>query len=103
MSTSDILNKAADLIERDGWWRNKENPGWSDRFPRTYSTMPKCASQAIIAAAGPGLAYFSASEALKSFLGLSTYEHIPRWNDTQCLDQADCVNHLRKAAEEYAE
>lgn len=90
MNVSEILNKAADLIEPQGAWVQGK---WS-----TDGGKCLCAEGAIAIAAE--LSFFTAVEgspagrALAEFIG----DPIPVWNDAPDRTQAEVVAALRAAA-----
>ena len=91
MNATELLSQAADLIERDGW-----RTGDSGRFGA------KCVSNAIYSvwAANPfGVLFSEGIAAVNEIVGVDTLEDLWRWNDAVCLDQAEAVNTIRKAAE----
>ncbi len=91
MNATELLNQAADLIERDGW-----------RTGDGGRVGSKCVSNAIYSVwvADPHGVFFSEGiAAVNEVIGLTNMEALWRWNDTVCLDQAEAVNTIRKAAE----
>jgi hypothetical protein len=72
MSPADVLNQAADLIERDGWWNGKgEVP----------EDGPACALMAINGVCRRAEDPFEvASNAMRKFIGNS---QLANWNDAQ--------------------
>lgn len=85
MKTSEVLDRAADLIEERGWAR----PGdWS-------STL--CASNAIVRASGE--TYAPAHDALVLYLGGDGHVHgIFAWNDAPGRTAAEVIEVLRACA-----
>jgi hypothetical protein len=83
LSVADTLDRAADVIEERGWCRND----YIDNSGRV------CASQALFMAGGEVV---ETTQAFRCAIGEKSITH---WNDKVALDQADVVNHLRKAAE----
>jgi hypothetical protein len=88
VETSVILNQAADLIERDGWW--SQNPNVVRGGVR-----PQCAANAItdVSASFDALYAFSAHVA-----GVRRMEAIWKWNDADDRTAAEVVEALRAAA-----
>jgi hypothetical protein len=88
VETSEILNKAADLIERDGWW--SQNP----RAPRG-GVRPQCASNAISDVTSDITAQYAFSTYLTGEASLSA---IWDWNDADDRTATEVVEALRAAA-----
>ena len=95
MNTTELLNQAADLIERDGW-----RPA-DDRFDARY------VSNAIYQVWREGWpvdrlasgVFPQSIEAVEEVIGVADLNGLWQWNDHMCLDQAEAVNTIRKAAE----
>jgi hypothetical protein len=90
----DVLLKAVDRLERDGWLQQPSDAGpfWSGD-----DEGPCCAAQAIVAAAGPDEDWNHPAYAFFArFVGV---EWIHDWNDTEGRTQAEVVAALRKAAD----
>ena len=91
ITATELLNQAADLIERDGW---RTGDGGLDGA--------KCVGNAIysIWSANSVSAQFNEGfDAVYEVIGVTEMEGLWRWNDTVCLDEAEAVNTIRKAAE----
>jgi hypothetical protein len=88
MNTSKVLNEAADLIERDGWWSQNPNA------PRG-GVRPQCASNAISDVSTDILAQYAFSTYLTGECSLSA---IWDWNDADDRDGTQVVEALRAAA-----
>lgn len=82
-STSEILNRAADLIEEQGWWNG-----------RATSSSGICALLAIAEAATNNEASTPPCAAFEAYIGT---DHIPRWNDTRD-SEAEVIEALRACA-----
>ncbi len=89
MTLSELLDAAADLIEKEGWKPAMESGKCLDT-----------AGHAVTAYQWNGLgdAYFAAIGAMVGNPDM-TQSQIWGWNDHVCLDQDEAVNTLRKAAE----
>ncbi len=87
-AVADVLNGAADLIERDGWMQG----GFTDGTRR-------CASQAIYDATARGSNLVSFHEARDVFAESVQTELTWGWNDIPGRTKADVVAALRAAAE----
>lgn len=82
VSTSEVLNKAADLIEERGWTTG--GGGWEDK-----EGSGLCLEGGILAAAGFGTQEYTAPQflgcpayiAVKSYLGLDDSQALYEWND----------------------
>lgn len=97
-AVADVLNRAADLIERDGWCQRRYRGQDGEH----------CVSDALIRAAGMGepgdtgqqarvmTLYCEASDALRAKV---RRKNLPRWNDAPGRTQAEVVAALRAAAE----
>lgn len=85
-AVADVLNGAADLIERDGW---AQGPIWQ-RGPKL------CAGVAIMKATNSVRLQSSAAGALCREVGCTL---IPEWNDMAGRTEAQVVAALRSAAE----
>lgn len=102
MKPSEILDKAADLIEPKGAWTQ----GWFGRdsggreIHRVAKAKCFCTIGAMLAAEGhDGFRRWPdrlASEYLHLAAGI---HHIPNWNDYPARTQAEVVTALRQAAE----
>ena len=87
MQTSEVLNKAADLIERKGWW---------------HSGIPNndghCASNAILHVEDLSTSDLSAHEALWTHLDGTSPTDIFAWNDAPERTAAEVIEVLRACA-----
>lgn len=113
MNTSEVLDRAADEIERRGW---SQGTGW---FPRSDESTPVCAEGALRLACGFGGgvgldgAWFdlaskrAACDALSAYLTDRFPECINQvtgavipfsWNDARSRTQAEVIEVLRAAA-----
>lgn len=88
MTPSDVLLKAAELIERDGWW-NGDSAGISDGTTCAYLAIGWVASDLNVRDAACMLFWRSLR------LGIDT--DIPTWNDAQPNGAVVCAA-LRAAA-----
>ncbi len=91
MNATELLNQAADLIERDGW---RTGDGGRDEA--------KCVGNAIYSvwvANSAGASFGECFDAVYEVIGVTGMEDLWRWNDAVCLDEAEAVNTIRKAAE----
>ena len=90
MNATELLNQAADLIEKGGW------------VPGDGGFEALCVGNAVYQTwkdnSGAGLLTIS-MDAVKEVIGVDTIEDLWRWNDAICLDRSEAVNTLRKAAE----
>lgn len=99
MNTSDVLNRTADSLERDGWMNPHQcTDGWS----------PTCAQVAIGRIANYDVLYFAAEKALLAHIGGTTVSDIWAWNDAPNRTATEVVEALRacaviEAAKENAE
>lgn len=110
MNTSEVLDKAADLVQEQGWWQSPN--GWP-RAARQPAGL--CLEGGIMAALGvtfdsdPSLEEFTACpayRAVQSYLGLSheldedgqAVEPLWRWNDDLTRKAAEVIEVLRAAA-----
>ena len=87
MTTADVLNRAADLIDTMGWFH----------FPSgmTPDASTLCAVEAISLAA-PGPEYVVALDAFKDYLGTP---NVMRWNDAYGRTADEVITALRAAAQ----
>jgi hypothetical protein len=98
-TTADVLNRAAEIIEERGLCRG-DLRGPDGTF---------CAVGAICESANElGLGRITlAIDAMADLLGGRSagvdIACVSKWNDENALDAADVANHLRKAAERWAE
>lgn len=88
MNASEVLNRAADGLERDGWMS-------PDRC--TDGPAPTCAQLAIGRVDGV-VGGMAAERALLSHIGGSTVGDIWRWNDAPERTAAEVIEALRAAA-----
>lgn len=98
-AVADVLNGAADLIERDGWCQRKYRGADGEH----------CVTDALMRAAGtkPGDTGSGAQLDLYSDACLAVYPFtggwgLPSWNDTPGRTKAEVVAALRAAAERAA-
>jgi hypothetical protein len=111
MKTSEVLNRAADVIQRDGWYQGGYSPD-ADKAMTTLVGRPVCALGAIHVAADEWLLWF---EDLQCWAGGRTpvtdvvakilarhIDHpdlfIPAWNDHEGRTAAEVIEALRAAA-----
>ncbi|MGQ3040584.1 MAG: DUF6197 family protein [Brevundimonas sp.] len=106
----EVLNKAADLLEKPGAWtqgaeyRNKAGEDISDLDesdddnPTDLTPVCWCASGAIWRQPISTPEKVAACEALASALGADNRFDIPKWNDAPSRTQAEVVEALRTAA-----
>lgn len=98
LKASEILNKAADLIEPEGAWAQEyfardEHGNFVEACDEL--AMCWCVLGAIeFAAGGVGVAYSEAQHCLGAIVG----EQIDEWNDAPRRTQAEVVAALRQAA-----
>ncbi len=88
MNATEILNQAADLIEKVGW--------------RPADGHGTCIGNAVYSTwriNRPNGVFLEIFGAVEEVIGVDTLADLWRWNDTVCLDQAEAVNTIRKAAE----
>ena len=106
-SPAEVLDAAADRIERDGWYRGDffaDPPPFFnvDDIARILIATPKpcCVSGALIAETGYYETSFdSAAETLlMQHLGLRWIDELPRWNDAPGRTKEEVVAALRAAA-----
>lgn len=89
---ADVLERAAELIERDGWCR---------KYPGPFNSLeraPRCAIGAINAAEKEFSGVHGAISALKLHLGGFGLS-VVTWNDYVARDARDVVLALRTAAQ----
>lgn len=90
--TSEVLNKAADALQADGWW-NPQVPAADLKATAT------CAANVIWYATGQdGVAAQPAQEALLRHIGGRRLEDIFDWNDAPDRSAAEVIETLRAAA-----
>lgn len=90
-TVADVLNRAADIIEERGLCRGQL---WGkDGTVCTVAAIIEAANVLGVVRLAPTL------DEMKDFVG----EPTSTWSDTKALDAADVSNHLRKAAERWAE
>lgn len=98
MNTSDVLNKAADLIEERGWTAGS---GWTDL---QTSNGPVCIQGAVAAAMGydngVGRMGCPAGQAVMSYLGLKM--GLFSWNDNLLWNNSSCLQGYVGGTEETA-
>lgn len=109
MKTSEVLNLAADAIERRGWAQGGDNPGavmepWGDTEP----DAPVCLEGGIMAAMGVGIEsrkqeWFDscpAYRAMREYLRpqLRHYPRLYMWNDQDGRTKEEVIEALRAAA-----
>lgn len=91
-ATADVLDDAADLIERDGWYNG------GDENDEGY-----CAATALSQVTRKPIAWATAQDALKRYLNVPS---LPPWNDRQKSAQPvldamrGCARELRKQADD---
>lgn len=88
-AVADVLNGAADLIERDGWCQGR------DRGPHGEC----CADYALRLAAGYSTLYGAARDAL---LAKVRRRYVATWNDAPRQTKAKVVHALRSTASRVA-
>ena len=84
MKTSEVLNTAADIIEKQGWWQDGRD------------AVGVCASNAIARASEIG--YHPAHERFIDHIGGVKLQDIFDWNDAPGRTAAEVVETLRAAA-----
>jgi hypothetical protein len=89
MQTSEVLDRAADLIEERGWWQDRRD------FPWLSGGL--CAANAI-ASAQDCNGYQRAYDALIAYLGVPDLSDIWRWNDEPDRTSAEVIEVLRACA-----
>lgn len=102
LTVSEVLSKAAALIEPEGAW-GRNNYASDTRGEVVVACSPRavcwCASGAIVRATGSDDAFnplaMQARLALRDILGEGS---IPAWNDARGRTQAEVVSALREAA-----
>jgi hypothetical protein len=111
VATSEVLNRAADLIERDGWHQGNYAPGQTEHGVTTDG-LPVCAIGALYGAMGRPLSWDAAlgcwvgddafdlevSAVVAAHLNLSSPLDIPVWNDSDRREVSEVVEVLRAAA-----
>lgn len=83
---ADVLNRAADLIERDGWVQGRF------RGPNGEH----CATDAVVCACEFSMVVYN--DAVDVLLEAIRRQNLPRWNDEPGRTQAEVVAKLRAAA-----
>ena len=103
-SPAEVLDAAADRIERDGWHQGDffpDTPSYFgiDDIARILNATPKpcCVSGALIAEAG-GSDLSTAETLLMQYLGLRWVGELPDWNDNPSRTKEEVVGALRAAA-----
>ena len=103
-SPAEVLEAAADRIERDGWYRGDffaDPPPYFnvDDIARILIATPKpcCVSGALIAEVGH-YDTDTAERLLMQHLGLRWIDELPRWNDAPGRTKEEVVAALRAAA-----
>ena len=91
MNATELLNQAADLLERDGW--RPADAGWDARC------VSNAVYQIFTTTELGSVSFIESIDAVKEVIGVDTLEDIWHWNDTVCFDKAEAVNTIRKAAE----
>ena len=106
-SPAEVLDAAADRIERDGWHQGDffaDLPSFFDEsdIARVLKAKPQpcCVMGALIAEADGDmeLAEDRAGRLLQLHLGLSYISYVPRWNDEAGRTKGEVVAALRAAA-----
>jgi hypothetical protein len=112
MRNSEILFKAADVIDQRGWWQG----GYIPESAGDISTCPVCVLGAINVAVGndPDEAFGYGGFACVAAIALARYvepdepvaSHYKavtvvgdHWNDTRCASEGDAISALREAAQ----
>lgn len=96
MKNSDVLDKAADVLAREGWVKGTRG---------IYGDGPKCVDGAISVALEGSTAHaylvesHPAGIALKEFLGIPRPLTLCGWNDHQAVDGEEVIAALRDCAE----
>lgn len=102
-NVAEILNKAADLIERPGAWTqgtSYRGPNEEWRSGGEADVVCRCAAGAINEVCGWSFdAALPAFKAFEAHIGGDTAQ----WNDSACRTQAEVVAALRAAAEKAAQ
>jgi hypothetical protein len=108
VNVAEILNKAADLIEKPGAWIqdafSRDEHGFAEQGNGRWAAHPVCfcALGAIAQAAGmpdPEWAWATdAAKALESFVTEHRFCSVTDWNDAPERTQAEVVAALREAA-----
>lgn len=85
-AAAQVLDKAVEEIEKDGWasFRDPEARG------------KHCLMTAVGGPVGSASTYRLVCGYIREIIGT---DNIPDWNDYVCLDQAEAINTLQKAAE----
>lgn len=107
MNASEVLNKAADLVETRGW--TVDAKGWPGYVGSTEdaATSPVCIEGAIIAALGldasvedviSGVDLCPAGLAVREYLNIGQHGYMFMWNDTPGRTAAEVIEVLRAAA-----
>lgn len=91
-AVADVLNGAADLIERDGWCQHE----WNDKDGR------RCIAAAIAEKAGVGAPYERAIRTVAFHPGVDAGLKVIDWNNASGRTQDEVVAALRAAAERAA-
>jgi len=99
---ADVLDRAADRIERDGWWQGGYYQGSAEEIATTplrialrVTSRPCCAIAAVMAEAPSRHMSHLAERALERFLGVPL---VTVWNDAPERTQAEVVAAIRGAA-----
>lgn len=97
MLVSDVLEKAAELIEPEGAWiqgRSARSTIGTDVPPTHYAACSWCASGAMSKAIGSEVAADDARNFMNKFLRRKVWT----WNDSNGRQQSEVVAKLRSAA-----
>jgi hypothetical protein len=86
---ADVLNGAADLIERDGWVQRQFG----------VTNGPRCISGALLAINKKVDPKHPAYRTVVTYLGLGDSYYLSWWNDAVGRTEAEVVTALRAAAE----
>ena len=93
MTPDQVLDRAADLLERDGWQRNEDGP--SD--PTEHA--PRCTYGALRAAVWGRSERFDFEAEVRDALLAEVKSHtISGWNDHKAKDRRQVVRALRRTA-----
>lgn len=97
---ADVLDGAADVIERDGWHQGDFYPGHQGYvWDGGGEGLPKCARAAVYAAGAVGICQHEAAmRALAAAAGRDLWWTIATWNDAPERTEQEVLDAFRKAA-----
>lgn len=105
LKPSEVLSRAADLIEPEGAWCQRAFARTATAQPITYTDYPHCRGEVVsrcingaICEASPDLATASKAQRYTA-RAVDVSAWLPGWNDTPGRTQTEVVSALRKAAD----